>query len=47
MNTDGFQKANYFGYEDDVMLKPSRRWLQQHAGKPFFATYKTLTPHHP
>lgn len=47
MNTEGFQMANYFGYEDDIMLEPSRRWLQQHGETPFFATYKTLTPHHP
>ena len=47
MNTEGFQMANYFGYEDDIMLEPSRLWLQQHGGDPFFATYKTLTPHHP
>ena len=47
MNTEGFQMANYFGYEDDIMLEPSRQWLQQHGENPFFATYKTLTPHHP
>jgi arylsulfatase A-like enzyme len=47
MNTEGFQMGNYFGYEDDIMLEPSRLWLQQHGEKPFFATYKTLTPHHP
>ncbi|CAN5546324.1 hypothetical protein BH24ACT21_BH24ACT21_07480 [soil metagenome] len=47
MNTEGFQMGNYFGYEDDIMLEPSRLWLQQHGNKPFFATYKTLTPHHP
>ena len=47
MDTEGFQMGNYFGYEDDIMLEPSRAWLQQHAQEPFFATYKTLTPHHP
>src|SRR5829696_3214566 len=26
----GFQKSNYFGYEDDIMLGPSREWLEQH-----------------
>ncbi|HZY64827.1 MAG TPA: sulfatase-like hydrolase/transferase [Rubrobacteraceae bacterium] len=46
MNTEGFQMANYFGYEDDIMLEPSRLWLQQHGDEPFFVTYKTLTPHH-
>jgi lipoteichoic acid synthase len=47
MNTKGFEKANYFGYEDEVMLEPSREWLQENgAGGPFLATYETITPHH-
>ncbi|WP_244299735.1 LTA synthase family protein [Rubrobacter xylanophilus] len=46
MDTDGFQKANYFGYEDDVMLEPSRKWLKKNGDKPFIATYETITPHH-
>jgi lipoteichoic acid synthase len=46
MDKRGFQKANYFGYEDDVMLEPSRAWLEENGGEPFFATYLTVTPHH-
>jgi lipoteichoic acid synthase len=46
LNKKGFQRANYFGYEDDIMLEPSKEWLQQNGGKPFFATYNTITPHH-
>jgi lipoteichoic acid synthase len=48
MNTEGFEKANYFGYEDDVMLEPSKEWLeeQKESGEPFLATYETITPHH-
>jgi lipoteichoic acid synthase len=47
MDTKGFQQANYFGYEDDVMLKPSEKWLQKNGKKgPFLATYETITPHH-
>ena len=48
MNTEGFEKANYFGYEDDVMLEPSKDWLeeQKESGEPFLATYETITPHH-
>ncbi len=43
----GFEKANYFGREDDIMLKPSLKWLQQNKSKgPVFMTYLTLTPHH-
>ncbi len=47
MNTKGFEKANYFGYEDEVMLEPSREWLEENGGDgPFLATYETITPHH-
>ncbi len=44
--TKGFQKANYFGVEDDAMLAPSRQWLEQDKDKPFLLTYLTVTPHH-
>jgi len=46
MRSRGFERANYFGFEDDIMLAPSRRWLESHRGEPFFATYLTITPHH-
>ncbi|MDQ3863635.1 MAG: sulfatase-like hydrolase/transferase [Actinomycetota bacterium] len=46
MDTDGFQRSNYFGYEDDIMLQPSRDWLEQHKDKPFLATYLGVTGHH-
>ena len=47
MNKRGFQRANYFGYEDDIMLGPSREWLEENARKgPFMAGYLTVTPHH-
>jgi lipoteichoic acid synthase len=46
MDTSGFDKANYFGYEDDIMLEPSRQWLEGVTDRPVFATYLTLTPHH-
>ncbi len=42
----GFDKVNYFGVEDDVMLAPSMEWVGKHKNKPFFMTYLTLTPHH-
>lgn len=41
----GFQKANYFGYEDNIMLPASRQWLSQQNQRPFLATYLTVTPH--
>lgn len=46
MNTAGFERTNYFGYEDDILLEPSRRWLQQNRDKPFLAAYLTSAPHH-
>ncbi len=48
MDTTGFEQANYFGYEDDIMLKPSEEWLteQKKSGEPFLATYTTITAHH-
>lgn len=46
MDTKGFEKANYFGYEDNVMLKPSKEWLEKNRDKPFIAAYETITPHH-
>ena len=43
----GFDKVNYFGVEDQIMLEPSRKWLKkQPKDKPFFMAYLTLTPHH-
>jgi arylsulfatase A-like enzyme len=46
MDTEGFEQANYFGYEDDVMLEPSREWLEENGDEPFISTYETITPHH-
>jgi phosphoglycerol transferase MdoB-like AlkP superfamily enzyme len=45
---EGFAQANYFGYEDDIMLEPSKDWLQEQkdAGRPFMASYLTVTSHH-
>jgi len=46
MDTEGYDRVNYFGYEDDIMLEPSRRWLEEHRDGPFMATYLTVTSHH-
>jgi lipoteichoic acid synthase len=46
MDTEGFELSNYFGYEDDVMLKPSEEWLRRRGEKPFVAEYLTSTGHH-
>ncbi len=47
MDKTGYQKANYFGYEDEIMLEPSREWLEENGDDgPFMTTYLTVTPHH-
>ena len=46
MPTDGFERANMWSYEDDIMLGPSEEWLMQHGADPFVAAYKANTPHH-
>lgn len=43
---DGFERANYFGFEDAIMLDPSAIWLKARSQKPTFTTFLTLTPHH-
>jgi len=44
-NTQGYEHANYFGYEDNIMLPDSERWIRANKDKPFFASYLTVTPH--
>jgi lipoteichoic acid synthase len=46
MDTEGFERSNYFGYEDDVMLKSSEQWLKKRDDNPFVAEYLTSTGHH-
>ena len=46
MDKTGFQESNYFGYEDDIMLQPSKSWLEEHGDEPFVATYLGVTGHH-
>lgn len=46
MNKNGFQLANYFGYEDNILLQPSDHWIRRQT-TPFFAFYLTGTTHHP
>ncbi|WP_243638062.1 LTA synthase family protein [Rubrobacter taiwanensis] len=46
METGGFERANYFGYEDEVMLAPAEGWIGEGAGEPFVITYLTGVAHH-
>ena len=42
---EGFGRANYFGYEDDIMLEPSREWVEQ-SDDPFLLSFLTVSSHH-
>ena len=49
MDKNNFEKVNYFGYEDKIMLPKSHAWLSAHLEnkqQPFIATYLTGTTHH-
>lgn len=46
MDHTGFRRANYFGYEDDIMLGPERAWLTANGDKPFVMGMLTVTAHH-
>jgi lipoteichoic acid synthase len=46
MDTDGFRRVNYFGYEDDIMLGPSQQWLEEQGHRPFMAEYLLGAGHH-
>ena len=45
MDKTGFAMTNYVSYEDDIMLGPSRAWLEENKDKPFMAQYLTGTGH--
>jgi arylsulfatase A-like enzyme len=45
METEGFEAANDWAYEDDIMLGPSEAWLRKNGDRPFVAAYMTATPH--
>ncbi|HET7480327.1 MAG TPA: sulfatase-like hydrolase/transferase [Rubrobacteraceae bacterium] len=44
MDPDGFERVA-FGREENMMLDPSRQWLEQNGKTSFLATYKTVAPH--
>lgn len=46
MDKTGFNKANYFGYEDDIMLEPARNWLETVGEDPFLLSFLTVAGHH-
>ncbi len=46
MEPGNFSKVNYFGYEDKIMLKYAKNWLEKKGDSPFFMSLLTITPHH-
>ncbi len=47
MNKKGYQATNSFGYEEDIMLGPSKGWLANNGyDEPFLAEYFTGTGHY-
>jgi arylsulfatase A-like enzyme len=47
MDTEGYQTTNSFGYEEDIMLEPSKEWISANGyDKPFLAQYFTGTGHY-
>ena len=45
MNTEGYERSNYLGYEDDIVLEPGRAWLKENAGSPTLVQFLGVTPH--
>ena len=45
MDPERFANTSHYGYEEDIMLEPSERWLKEHKDKPFMAEYLTNTGH--
>ncbi len=45
----GFERVNYFGHEETIMLSKSMAWVDQNVKReqPFMAAFLTVTPHHP
>jgi lipoteichoic acid synthase len=42
---EGFEWTNHFGYEDDILLRPSEEWLKKQRDQPFMVTYLMGTGH--
>jgi lipoteichoic acid synthase len=46
LELSGFERVNYFAWEDDALLAPTREWLRRARGRRLFAFYLTSTAHH-
>ncbi len=47
LDNKGFKRAGYFGFEDDILLRPTFRWIDEQQDKPFFLGMLNVTSHHP
>lgn len=47
LEANGYNLANGFGYEEDIMLPAIKKQISAMPSQPFFMTLLTLTPHHP
>ncbi len=45
MDTERFAHTSYYGYEEDIMLEPSEKWLEARKDRPFLVEYLTNTGH--
>ena len=43
---EGFERPNFVGWDDEVMLPPSRAWLKKHRTQPFMVAYLTVNGHY-
>jgi len=46
LDRTGFEAVNYFAYEDDILLEPTREWLARTASRRAYSFYLTSTAHH-
>ncbi len=48
MPQDGFERVNYSGYEDNILLQPVQAWINRNDSlrNPFFLTLLNQTTHH-
>ncbi len=46
---NGFERVNYFGHEETIMLSKSMGWIDERIQQeqPFLAAFLSVTPHHP
>jgi arylsulfatase A-like enzyme len=46
LDLSGYERVNYFAWEDDALIEPTRQWLRRARGRRRFAFYLTSAAHH-